>query len=198
MGAAQRSLLQDLRDQGFGKRTEEIFVRSEEVGHNKEQTRRNTIVLHLLLDQVVGNSRGGQKRVFPIRLAVTVVGDVDNSIQRHLLSTTKATSRQKKSMYCLSNSLNRLCAHPVLRSHFHFKNSALPLPILQQIRGMKRKATSPEPSARKAVKVDDYCSVQTKKGPNGDPIWPAPEEQIISARKFLREWYVHESKFRIM
>ncbi|TVY42678.1 hypothetical protein LSUB1_G002736 [Lachnellula subtilissima] len=52
---------------------------------------------------------------------------------------------------------------------------------------MKRKAISPEPSARKAVKVDDYCGVQTKKGPSGDPIWPAPEEQMISARKFLRE-----------
>ncbi|TVY49265.1 hypothetical protein LOCC1_G000819 [Lachnellula occidentalis] len=52
---------------------------------------------------------------------------------------------------------------------------------------MKRKATSPDSSARKAVKVDDYCSVQTKKDPNGDPIWPAPEEQMTSARMFLRE-----------
>ncbi|TVY51484.1 hypothetical protein LCER1_G007368 [Lachnellula cervina] len=52
---------------------------------------------------------------------------------------------------------------------------------------MKRKAASPAPSARKSVKVDDYCSVQTNKDTDGNAIWPAPEAQMTSARMFLRE-----------
>lgn len=95
-------------------------------------------------------------------------------------------------MYFRTRSIGRLCARPVLPSR------ELSLPILQQIRGMKRKAASPAPSARKSVKVDDYCSVQTNKDTDGNAIWPAPEAQMTSARMFLREWYVQESKFQTM
>ncbi|KAF4635140.1 hypothetical protein G7Y89_g2958 [Cudoniella acicularis] len=53
---------------------------------------------------------------------------------------------------------------------------------------MKRKAdTSPEPSSRKALKVDDYCSAQPRIDSKGDPIWPALEEQMQAARAFLKE-----------
>jgi hypothetical protein len=55
--------------------------------------------------------------------------------------------------------------------------------------GMKRKPSdSPEPSPRKAAKIDDYCSVEQKKDAHGIYIWPAPEDQMRVARKFLKEW----------
>jgi hypothetical protein len=61
--------------------------------------------------------------------------------------------------------------------------------IPQQVRGMKRKvSTSPEPTARKAPKVGDYCFQQPVCNQNGNPIWPAPEAQLALARDFLKEW----------
>ncbi|KAH6677244.1 hypothetical protein B0J14DRAFT_651129 [Halenospora varia] len=53
---------------------------------------------------------------------------------------------------------------------------------------MKHKAeTSPQPSSRKAPKVDDYCNVQTIRDSEGAEIWPATEKQMTAARAFLRE-----------
>lgn len=87
-------------------------------------------------------------------------------------------------------SLIHIRAHQVLRSNFKLGRDFYLRPIfLTQTREMKRKATSPKPTARKAAKVDDYCSVQTKKDSNGDPIWPAPDDQMHAARTFLKEWY---------
>jgi hypothetical protein len=53
---------------------------------------------------------------------------------------------------------------------------------------MKRKAESPEPAARKAARGNDYCSVQPKRDSLGNQIWPAPEDQMIAAKAFFREW----------
>ena len=55
---------------------------------------------------------------------------------------------------------------------------------------MKRKARSPESSPRKAVKVDDYCNTELKIDATGNPIWPAPAEQLTAAQIFLKEWFV--------
>lgn len=94
-------------------------------------------------------------------------------------------------MFFLFRSLNQLrAARLLLRLNVHLRH-ATPRPILSQIREMKRKAPSPEPSTRKAAKVDDYCNVQPKKDLNGYQIWPAPKDQMAAARKFLREWYAH-------
>jgi hypothetical protein len=58
-----------------------------------------------------------------------------------------------------------------------------------RVRGMKRKASSsPEPTARKAAKVGDYCAEQPVCNANEDPIWPAPDTQLALARDFLKEW----------
>lgn len=58
-------------------------------------------------------------------------------------------------------------------------------------RTMKRKAAdSPEPVARKAAKVGDYCYVPVARDVNGNPVWPAPDSQMSAARAFLREWCV--------
>lgn len=55
---------------------------------------------------------------------------------------------------------------------------------------MKRKASdSPEPSSRKAPKVNDYCDTPIKRDSEGNQIWPAPESQMIAAREFLRNWF---------
>jgi hypothetical protein len=55
---------------------------------------------------------------------------------------------------------------------------------------MKRKAESggAEASARKSVKIEDYCSVQPRQDEDGNPLWPAPETHMNAARKFLEEW----------
>jgi len=55
---------------------------------------------------------------------------------------------------------------------------------------MKRKVQSSEPIARKTAKVDDYCNAEMGKHPGCNAIWPAPDEQMIAARAFLKEWYV--------
>ena len=55
---------------------------------------------------------------------------------------------------------------------------------------MKRKAEeNPGLDSRKSAKVEDYCSIQPRRDSQGDPIWPAPSNQILAARAFLREWY---------
>jgi hypothetical protein len=54
---------------------------------------------------------------------------------------------------------------------------------------MKRKAESPEPSVRKSAKGNGYCGVEPKRDSLGNQIWPVPEDQMIAARAFLREWY---------
>ncbi|KAF8857023.1 DHH family protein-like protein [Acephala macrosclerotiorum] len=51
----------------------------------------------------------------------------------------------------------------------------------------KRKAASPEPSSRKAARLDGYCSVEPVQVEHGNAIWPAPEKQIVAAQAFLRE-----------
>jgi hypothetical protein len=53
---------------------------------------------------------------------------------------------------------------------------------------MKRKAASPEAFSRKAIKLDDYCSVEPTRDDYGNNVWPAPEKQIITAQAFLKEW----------
>lgn len=55
---------------------------------------------------------------------------------------------------------------------------------------MKRRAEGPKMVGKpsKRVKPDDYCSVQMKRDFNGDPIWPAPVEQIQAAQAFIKEW----------
>ena len=83
-----------------------------------------------------------------------------------------------------------VCREPGLAQAFSAPKFKLDLLFsIHQIRTMKRKAESPEPAARKAVKGNDYCSVQPKRDSLGNQIWPAPEDQIIAARAFLREWY---------
>ncbi|PMD42435.1 DHH family protein-like protein [Hyaloscypha variabilis F] len=52
---------------------------------------------------------------------------------------------------------------------------------------MKRKAESPEPLARKTARGNGYCSTEQKRDSFGNPIWPAPEAQIVAARIFLVE-----------
>jgi hypothetical protein len=59
---------------------------------------------------------------------------------------------------------------------------------LNQTRTMKRRAESTELTARKAAKGNRYCSVEPKRDSLGNQIWPAPENQMIAARAFLREW----------
>jgi hypothetical protein len=55
---------------------------------------------------------------------------------------------------------------------------------------MKRKAGDiQQPPVRKALKVDDYCSVEQRRDANGAFIWPAPEYQMSAARTFLKEWH---------
>jgi hypothetical protein len=61
--------------------------------------------------------------------------------------------------------------------------------ISYQTRTMKRKAESPELSARKSARGNGYCSVEPKRDSLGNQIWPAPEDQMIAARAFLKEWY---------
>jgi hypothetical protein len=53
---------------------------------------------------------------------------------------------------------------------------------------MKRKASQSPERKNKAVKLEDYCSIQPIKDARGNPIWPAPEQQIIAAQEFLRKW----------
>jgi hypothetical protein len=40
----------------------------------------------------------------------------------------------------------------------------------------------------KRIKPDDYCNVEMKRDLSGDPIWPAPVEQIQAAQEFIKEW----------
>lgn len=59
---------------------------------------------------------------------------------------------------------------------------------------MKRKlnatvSPSKQPK-RQQVEVNDYCDVDTRKGPDGSILWPADEEAIENARDFLKEWYL--------
>lgn len=54
---------------------------------------------------------------------------------------------------------------------------------------MKRKASnSPEPTSRKELKPSDYCDVPCVRDEDGNEVWPAPDEHMNAARKFLREW----------
>ncbi len=54
--------------------------------------------------------------------------------------------------------------------------------------GMKRKADSNKETPVKRPKVEDYCSIQSRRDSRGDIIWPAPKEQIRAARAFIKEW----------
>jgi hypothetical protein len=69
-----------------------------------------------------------------------------------------------------------------------FSSHRLLLAGLYQVRTMKRKAESPEPLARKTARGNGYCSTEQKRDSFGNPIWPAPEAQIVAARIFLVEW----------
>ncbi|KAG0647355.1 hypothetical protein D0Z07_7297, partial [Hyphodiscus hymeniophilus] len=75
----------------------------------------------------------------------------------------------------------------------------LPKFYLLQIRSMKRKAGgSPEPSSRKALKVDDYCNVEQNRDGQGQFIWPAPDIQMHAARSFIRECAAAQKKTLIV
>ncbi|KAK0113788.1 hypothetical protein ONS95_014038 [Cadophora gregata] len=64
---------------------------------------------------------------------------------------------------------------------------------------MKRKAgSSPEPSARKVAKLADYCCTPTCRDSQGVEIWPAPESQMIAARKFLQNCVTAQKKTLIV
>lgn len=55
---------------------------------------------------------------------------------------------------------------------------------------MKRSAPSSKPSPKSKkprVEVPDYHITPSVKDENGDPIWPAPKDQIASARSFILE-----------
>lgn len=78
----------------------------------------------------------------------------------------------------------RLNHNSKFRTLRHFSQAA-------RLAAMKRKASSsPEPS-RKVVRTSDYCDVPCARDSNGNQVWPAPEEQIESAREFLRKWFVY-------
>jgi len=72
----------------------------------------------------------------------------------------------------------------------YIRPSILNSTIQLTFRTMKRKASPSEGSARKAPKTDDYCNVEQKRDSDGSLIWPAPETQMMAARKFLKDWYV--------
>ncbi|RDW85468.1 hypothetical protein BP5796_03793 [Coleophoma crateriformis] len=64
---------------------------------------------------------------------------------------------------------------------------------------MKRKASpnSDSQSARKTVKLDDYCSVPPRLDEEGI-VWPAPNSQMAAARAFLRECSTAQQKTLIV
>lgn len=90
----------------------------------------------------------------------------------------------------------RSLARPILHIETHYRSTDLPifrnaiLPVChpQQARTMKRKASQSPERKSKAVKLEDYCSIQPVKDIKGNPIWPAPEQQIRAAKEFLRKW----------
>lgn len=59
---------------------------------------------------------------------------------------------------------------------------------------MKRKAESLKPAARKAPRVEDYCEAQLVRDSNGSSIWPAPQNQMMAARAFLKAWYFEHNQ----
>jgi hypothetical protein len=53
---------------------------------------------------------------------------------------------------------------------------------------MKRKAGNDKEASVKRTKVEDYCNVDPRRDDRGRVMWPAPNEQIIAAQVFIKEW----------
>ena len=64
--------------------------------------------------------------------------------------------------------------------------------LRQRIRGMKRKASESQASAKtkRARETEpDYCDAECQRDEHDSIVWPASRDAVESARSFLKEWY---------
>jgi hypothetical protein len=53
-----------------------------------------------------------------------------------------------------------------------------------------RAAKKPRAGGRPAIQIPEYHATPSRRGENGEIIWPAPEEKMEAARQFIRDWSV--------